>query len=90
VTLVPQHRPVAQLSWKLRNDQPAPVILDLATRRPEQPGKRVLNDILGRADVPKHPEGQVHQIGAVSMTYLDDLRICLLFSHIRLRACGPA
>ena len=62
-------------------DQPAAAVLDLAARGAEQAGERVLDHILGRADVPQHPEGQVDQVGTVLIPAPDDLFVVLL-SHV--------
>ena len=66
------------------HDQPAASIIDLTARRAEQAGERVLDHVLGRADVPQHPEGQVDQVRAVLIPGLDDLFVTLLLSHLRL------
>jgi hypothetical protein len=62
--------------------QPAAVVLDLAAGVAQQPGKRVLPDILGRADVPQHLEGEVRKVGTMGVPGLDDLLVALLFGHV--------
>jgi hypothetical protein len=63
------------------HDQPAAFVFDLAGPGAQQPGKRVLDHILGRADVPQHPEGQVDQVRAMLGPGLDDLLIVLVHGH---------
>jgi hypothetical protein len=55
------------------HDQPAPLILDVAGPGADQPGERVLDGVLGRADVPEHAEREVDQVGPVVQVRLGDL-----------------
>jgi len=52
--------------------QPAALVLDLVEFDAHQAGERVLHDVLGRADVPEHPERQVDEVGPMIGVRLAD------------------
>jgi hypothetical protein len=52
--------------------QPAALVLDLVEFDPHQAGERVLHDVLGRADVPEHPEREVDEVGPMIGVRLAD------------------
>jgi hypothetical protein len=63
------------------DDQPAALVLDLTEFRGHQACERVLHDVLGRADVPEHPEGEINEIRAVVLVGLADLPAVLFTAH---------
>ncbi len=63
------------------DDQPAALVLDLAELRGHQAGERILHDVLGRANVPEHPECEINEMGPVVAVGLADLRAVLFAAH---------
>jgi hypothetical protein len=55
------------------DDQPAPLVGDLADVRGQQAGERILHGVLGGADVTEHPEREIDQVRAMVPVRLNDL-----------------
>jgi hypothetical protein len=63
------------------DDQPAALVLDLTEVRGHQARERVLHDVLGRADVPEHPECEINEVVTVVLVGLADRPAVLLTVH---------
>jgi hypothetical protein len=63
------------------HDQPAALVLDLTELRGHQARERVLHNVLGRADVPEHPECEINEIRTVVLVGLADLPAVLFTPH---------
>src|SRR5260221_1260546 len=63
------------------DDQPAALVFDLTEVRGHQARERVLHDVLGRADVPEHPECEINEVGTVVLVGLADRPAVLLTVH---------
>src|SRR5260221_2882901 len=63
------------------DDQPAALVFDLTEVRGHQARERVLHDVLGRADVPEHPECEINEVGTVVLVGLADRLAVLLTVH---------
>src|SRR5712672_2348392 len=63
------------------DDQPSPLVFDLTALGGHQARERVLHDVLGRADVPQHPECEMNEIRTVVLVGLADLPAVLFTAH---------